>query len=254
MTLRKKIKNNKLTIGTWITINSPLIPDILSSAGFDWLCVDIEHTSIDLNDLMSLIISIENNNICPLVRVGENDSNLIKRVMDSGSYGVIVPNVCNSEDAISAVNAVKYPPTGTRGVGLYRAQGYGRSFKDYLKWLKFESVVIIQIEHIDAVENIDEILSVPNIDGFIIGPYDLSSSMGKPGKFEDKDVKEAIRKVLEVGRKYKLSSGFHSVSSKYEDLQKFINQKFNFLAFSLDSIFLGDKAFEEMKKIKKKIK
>ena len=252
--LKQKLLKRQLTIGSWITIGHPLIPEILSPAGFDWLCVDMEHSSIDLNNLLSVIISIENQNIVPLVRVGENNSNLIKRVMDSGSYGVIVPNVCNSEDAISAVNAVKYPPTGTRGVGLYRAQGYGRSFKNYLKWLKSESVVIIQIEHIDAVENIYEIFSVPNIDGFIIGPYDLSSSMGKPGKFEDKDVKEAIRKVLEVGRKYKLSSGFHSVSSKYEDLQKFIKQKFNFLAFSLDSIFLGDKAFEEMKKIKKKIK
>ena len=134
MTLKQKLKKNKLTIGCWLTISNRLIPEILSPAGFDWLCVDLEHTSIDLNQLLSLIISIENQKMVPLVRVGENNPNLIKRVMDIGAHGVIIPNVNSAKEARQAVESVKYPPSGSRGVGLYRAQGYGRKFNDYLKW------------------------------------------------------------------------------------------------------------------------
>ena len=93
MSLKQKLKNNKLTLGSWITISNPLIPEILSPAGFDWLCVDLEHTSIVLNELLPIIISIENQKMTPLVRVGENNPNLIKRVMDIGAHGVIVPNI-----------------------------------------------------------------------------------------------------------------------------------------------------------------
>ena len=190
--LKTAFARNKQTYGSWVTLSHPLIPEIMSQAGFDWLCIDMEHSSIELKDILPLIISIENNRMVPLVRVGENNPNLIKRVMDAGACGVIVPNVNSADEAIAAVNAVKYPPVGTRGVGLYRAQGYGYNFNDYLRWLENESVVIVQIEHIDAVKNIDEIFSVPGIDAFIIGPYDLSGSLGKPGAFDDKDVENAI--------------------------------------------------------------
>ena len=100
MSLKQKLKNNKLTLGSWITISNPLIPEILSPAGFDWLCVDLEHTSIDLNELLPIIISIENQKMTPLVRVGENNPNLIKRVMDIGAHGVIVPNISTAKSCI----------------------------------------------------------------------------------------------------------------------------------------------------------
>ena len=155
--LKYKLKNNMQTYGSWITISNPLIPEIVSQAGFDWLCIDMEHSSIDIGNALSLVISIENNNIVPLVRVGENNANLIKRVMDVGAHGVIVPNVNSLQDAQNAVQAVKYPPAGKRGVGLYRAQKFGNNFDDYLEWLQNESIVVIQIEHINAVKNIEEI-------------------------------------------------------------------------------------------------
>ncbi len=186
----------------------------------------------------------------PLVRVGENNSNLIKRVMDAGAYGGIVANVCNRNEAEAAVSSVKYPPIGTRGVGLYRAQGFGRSFEEYKKWLTEESIVIVQIEHIDAVNNIDEILSTPGIDAFMIGPYDLSGSLGKPGDFDAPEVKDALKTVMEAARKHNLSAGFHSVSSDPKEALKRINQGYNFLAFSLDSIFLGDAACRAMSELK----
>ena len=248
--LKKALAGNKQTYGSWITLSHPLIPDILAAAGFDWLVVDMEHSSIGLNELLPLIISIEANNMVPLVRVGENNSNLIKRVMDVGAYGVIVPNVNNREQALAAVNAVKYPPIGTRGIGLYRAQKYGRHFEEYKTWLSNESVVIVQIEHIDAVDKIDEILSIRGIDAFMVGPYDLSGSLGKPGVFDDPEVGRALEKVIEAGKRHNITAGFHSVSSDPEEARKREEEGYKFLAFSLDTIFLGDAACNALSKVK----
>jgi len=253
MTLKKKLKNNKISLGCWLTISNPLIPEILAPAGFDWFCIDIEHTSIDLNELLPLIISIENQKITPLIRVGENNPNLIKRVMDIGAHGIIVPNVNSAEEAIQAVKSVKYPPSGFRGVGLYRAQGYGRNFSDYLRWLKKESIVIVQIENIKAVENIDEIFSVKGIDAFLIGPYDLSGSINKPGNFDDDKFKKMINKILKSAKKYNIPAGFHSVSSDPNEAIKSLNKGYKFLAFSLDSILLQNAAVNALEKIKKSI-
>jgi len=248
--LKKILSEKRQTYGSWITIPHILIPEILAPAGFDWLVIDMEHSSIELRDLLTLIISIEANNMIPLVRVGENNPNLIKRVMDAGAYGVIVPNVCNKGDAEAAVNSVKYPPIGTRGVGLYRAQGFGRNFEAYKKWLAEVSIVIVQIEHIDAVNNIDEIFSTPGIDAFMIGPYDLSGSLGKLGDFEAPEVKDALEKVMDAARRHNIPAGFHSVSSDPEEARKRCEQGYQFLAFSLDSIFLGDAACRAMSELK----
>ena len=248
--IKKALQEQVPTYGSWVTLAHPLIPEFLAHAGFDWLTVDMEHSSITLSDLLPMLISIEANDMIPLVRVGENDPNLIKRVMDAGAYGVIVPNVNTSGEAKAAVHAVKYPPLGLRGVGLYRAQRYGRSFESYKKWLEKESVVIIQIEHIDAVNAIDEIFSVDGIDAFIIGPYDLSGSMGKPGALTDKDVEAAVKKVVEAARKHNIPAGYHSVPSDPNEVIKRREQGFVFLGYSLDGIFLQDAAAKGLEKIK----
>ncbi len=250
--LKKYLSEQKVTYGSWVTIAHPLIPEVLSHAGFDWLVVDMEHSSIDLSDLLPLIMSIEANGMVPLVRIGENNPNLIKRVMDAGAYGVIVANVCDGAEAANAVNAVKYPPTGSRGVGLYRAQQFGRKFEEYKKWLAEESVVIVQIEHIRAVKNIDAILTTPGIDGFMVGPYDLSGSMGKPGNFNDPGVVEAIDAIMKAAVKHRIPAGFHSVSSDPNEARRRRDQGFTFLAFSIDTIFLVDAALSALSKLKEK--
>ena len=248
--LKAKLENNAQSYGTWITLPHILIPEILAPAGFDWMVVDMEHSSIDLGDLLPMIISIEANGIVPLVRVGEHDPNLIKRVMDAGAYGVIVANVCSRNQAEQVVSAVKYPPAGSRGVGLYRAQKFGRGFEAYKKWLQEESVVIIQIEHIDAVANIDDIFSTPGLDGFLVGPYDLSGSLGKPGAFGDPAVKDALEQILAAARKHHLTAGFHSVSADPGEAAMRREQGYRFLAFSMDTIFLGDMAVNTLRKLR----
>jgi len=257
MTNYNKLKNalstSKVTIGSWITLAHPAIAEIMAKAGFDWLTIDMEHSAITLYQAQQLIQIVELCDVTPLVRVGENNPNLIKRVMDAGAHGVIVPMVNNKDDAIRAVNAVKYPPKGTRGVGLARAQGYGLEFEKYRKWVNKESIVIIQIEHIEAVDNLEEILSVQDIDGFIVGPYDLSASMGIPGEFEHPQVIEVLNRIMEVSQNYNVVLGFHVIPPDAEEVLKKINEGYRFIGFSLDTLFLGAKCKKELLKIKNRI-
>ena len=181
MTLKDLLKGRGVTLGSWITLGHPAIGEILAGCGFDWLTIDMEHSAITLAECQELVRVIELAGCAPLARVGENDPNLLKRVMDAGAHGVIVPQVNSREEALRAVASVRYPPEGTRGVGLARAQGYGLNFDTYREWNREESVVIVQVEHIEAVKHLGEILSVPGVDGFIVGPYDLSASLGHPG-------------------------------------------------------------------------
>lgn len=252
--VKKKLAANQLTIGSWITMAHMSIPEIMASANFDWLTIDMEHSVIELSDAQALISIIESKGIVPLVRVSENRSNLIKRVMDAGAYGVIVPMVNSVQDAENAVNAVKYPPRGSRGVGLARAQKYGIGFDEYVKNLNKNSIVIVQIEHIDAVDNLESIISVKGVDGCIIGPYDLSSSLGIPGKFDHPKMKKAINHIEKTCKKLNLPLGFHVIPAEYKLARKKIERGYTFIAFSLDFMFLGSKCRNEMKLLKGKIK
>ncbi|MHA2052762.1 MAG: HpcH/HpaI aldolase family protein, partial [Candidatus Hodarchaeales archaeon] len=151
------------------------------------------------------------------------------------------------------VKSVKYPPEGFRGVGLARAQGYGQEFSDYASTVNEESIVIIQIEHKDAVENLESILSVKGIDGCIIGPYDISGSLGVPGDFDHPDVKLAIEKVEKGCKHKKVPLGIHVIQPDYKLIVEKINNGYTFLAFSLDILFLGNSCREQMKLIRDNI-
>ena len=231
-------------------MNSAMSVEVMALAGFEWLVIDIEHTSIDMETVQILITTIQVNNMKALVRVSKNEEVVIKRVLDIGADGIIVPMVCSKEDAKMAVEYAKYPPAGKRGVGLYRASKYGTKFEEYKKWVDEELVIIAQIEHIDAVNNIDEILSVNGIDGTIIGPYDLSGSMGYPGEFEREDVKIAVQKVLDSCKEKNIPSGFHVVDTNPEKLKLKIEQGCTFLAYGIDYFFMRDAAISGMRKIK----
>ena len=249
--LKEKLKNNELTIGSWIMIGHPISVEVMALAGFEWLVIDMEHTSIDINTAQNLITTIQANGIKALVRVSKNEEVIIKKVLDIGADGIIVPMINSKEDAVKAVEFAKYPPIGKRGVGLYRASKYGVKFEEYKKWVEEELVIIAQIEHIDGVNNIEEILQVEGIDGTIIGPYDLSGSMGYPGKFERDDVKKAVQKVLDKCKKYNIPSGFHVVDTNPEKLKQKIKEGCTFLAYGIDYFFMRDLSINGMKEIKK---
>jgi len=206
----------------------------MAGAGFDWLTVDLEHSVITIREAEELIRIVALSGVCPLVRLSANDPTQIKRVMDAGAHGVIVPMVNSVSDAHRAVEAVLYPPEGKRGVGLARAQGYGRGFQPYREWLSQESVVIVQVEHIEAVNNLEAILSVEGVDGFIVGPYDLSGSLGVPGQFAHSTMQEAMERIKSVGTASGKAFGIHVVEPDIEELRQRVDEGFNFLAYSLD--------------------
>ncbi|MDD4527205.1 MAG: aldolase/citrate lyase family protein [Candidatus Margulisbacteria bacterium] len=249
--LKKKLQNKELTIGSWITIGHPAIPEILANAGFEWLVIDIEHTTIDFSMVQSLITSIQSKGMAALVRVSKNEEVVIKRVLDAGADGIIVPMVCNVQDARNAVSYAKYPPEGTRGVGLARAQNYGFGFNSYKQWIKKHLVVIAQIEHYEGINNLNEIIETEGIDGTIIGPYDLSGSLGFPGEYDKENVKDLLEKFKQICKTKKISMGFHVINPQIKKLKEKIDEGYNFLAFSTDFLFMGENAKNEMDKINK---
>jgi 2-dehydro-3-deoxyglucarate aldolase len=245
-----QIMNHDLTVGSWITIGNTAVAEIMARAGYDWLTIDMEHSAITLDVAQELIRVIELCGVAPLVRVGVNDATLIKRVMDGGAHGVIVPMVNSREDAEKAVTSVQYPPVGFRGVGLARAQKYGTDFESYKKWNERQSIVIVQIEHIEAVENMEAILAVPGVDGFIIGPYDLSGSLGAPGQFDHPEMVKALGRVKKVTKKMNILSGFHVVPPDPKVFQDKIKEGYKFLAYSLDALMLSTQNREFFKELR----
>lgn len=238
-------------LGSWITLNHPSIAEIMADAGFDWLCIDLEHSVTDYYEAQQLIVAIQSKGIKAFVRVGENNVRIIKRVLDAGADGIIVPSVNSKADAVKAVNAVKYPPYGTRGVGLARAQKYGFGFEDYRDSISKKIELIAQIEHISAIQELDQILSVDGIDGTFIGPYDLSGSIGKPGSFDDPEVKAALQKYEDITRRYNKLIGYHVVAPDHKLIEEKIKQGYNFIAFSFDAFFLGHMIRKELSNLKK---
>jgi len=232
--LKKKLINNEITLGSWITIGDESIAEIIAKAGYDWLVVDLEHSYIGIDTAAKIIRVIDLCGVTPLVRLTSNSSEQIKRVMDSGAHGIVVPMVNSAKDAKQAVSATRYAPKGVRGVGLARAQGYGVEFQEYLKWQENNPTVIVQIEHKDAVTNLKEILSVPGVDGFIIGPYDLSCSLGIPGKFKNKKFIDTMNYIKEVGLSLNCPAGLHIVEPDLKLLEQAIRDKFTFIAYSVD--------------------
>jgi 2-keto-3-deoxy-L-rhamnonate aldolase RhmA len=250
-TLKKKLLDKKLVIGSWITLAHPAIAEIMAGSGFDWLAVDLEHSVITIREAEELIRVIDLNGVVPLVRLTSNNSDQIKRVMDAGSHGVIVPMVNCAEDAELAVRAVKYPLFGKRGFGLARAQGYGNRFKEYLEWQEKNSVVIVQVEHIDAVNNLEEIFAVDGVDGYMIGPYDLSGSMGIPGQFDHPDLLEAMEKIRMVAAKFNKTGGVHVVEPDASQLRQAIKEGQRFIAYSVDIRMIGQACREGLDFVKK---
>ena len=254
MQLKSKLKNNVLTVGTWITLAHPAIAEIMSKRGFDWVSIDLEHSIITIREAEELIRVIDLCGNTPLVRLSSNDPVQIKRVMDAGAGGIILPMVQSLDDINKAFSAIHYPPTGSRGVGLARAQGYGTRFHDYKNWLKDNAVLIPQIENIDAVNHIDSILASDQVDGYLIGPYDLSASMGLTGELQHPDVLEAIKKVKKAGLTAKKPGGLHVVEPDPEKLNSLIGEGFLFLAYSVDFRMLDVSCYEGIKVRDKKLK
>ena len=252
--LKSALVAKELTIGSWLTLADTDICEIMTHRNFDWLAIDAEHSSIGLREMSRMIQVIDLAGTIPIVRVGSNNPLLIKHALESGAHGIIVPMINTPEDAQLAVASAHYPPLGQRGVGLYRAQSYGTKFKNYKEWCANEIVVIAQIEHRTGVKNLDKIMNTDGIDGFLVGPYDLSGSFGKPGNFEDPEVKKSLETVQNYCKSGKKPGGYHVVHTINNALEKKINEGYQFIAYGTDMIFLNEKLEAEERLIKDLLK
>lgn len=242
--LKEGLQNQELALGSWITLAHPAVAEIMARAGFAWLAVDLEHSVITIREAEELIRVIELCGVVPLVRLSANDPVQIKRVMDAGAQGVIVPMVNSAQEAEQAVARVRYPPQGWRGVGLARAQGYGADFARYREWVNQGTTVIVQVEHIQAVHNLAAILATEGVDGFMVGPYDLSGSLGVPGQFAHPAMLEAMAAIRRAGATSGKAAGIHVIEPNVEEVRQRIAEGYSFIAFSLD-IRMLDRACRE---------
>ena len=240
---KAKLRKKSISLGAWLQIGNTNSAEILSSSeSFDWVCIDLEHSAISIEKCEDMIRTIETSGSLPIVRLTSNNSNQIKRVMDSGSLGIIVPMANSLKEVQKAYDSMHYFPRGNRGVGLARAQAWGKEFDSYKDKIDKETLLIPQIEHVDAVRNIDEIFSSNLIDAYLVGPYDLSSSLGSPGDFTTSEYKKALRHIKSTAKKYKIPSGYHLVDPDIKQLKKLIKEDYQFIAYGMDTTMLRDSA------------
>ena len=236
---RSRLRNGERLNGTMVTLPTPAVAEMLADAGFDWLFVDAEHGPLDTAEILSILQAVDDRIPC-IVRVPAAEEVYIKRTLDLGATGIIAPQVNTAKTAAAVVSAARYAPEGGRGVGLARAHGYGFSFQEYIQRANKETTVIVQAEHAESVENIEEIVSVPGIDAVLLGPYDLAASLGKMGAIDDPVVISAIDRVTEVCQRSKIPLGYFGVTA--EAVQPYADRGFNLLIAGTDTLFLGSAA------------
>ena len=235
--LRKKLKNKQASIGSWIQSGSDNIAEIMADAGYDWLVIDMEHGSISISDLPNLVRAIELHACLPLVRIPEGNKFFCKNALDAGAAGVLIPDIRSPEHLKNIISWCCWPPIGQRGVGFSRANLYGKYFDDYMEEAQ-APFIVAQIEHVDAIVNLEAILKVPGLDAIIIGPYDLSASMGIPGQFDNDEYYQAIYEYEKMIADSNIPFGIHIVHPEKELLQKKIGQRYLFIGYGTDALFL----------------
>ena len=236
--IREKLKNNQLSIGSWMQLPNSSVAEIMGNAGYDWVVLDLEHGSISISQLPDLFRAIELGNTLPLARIAQAHPKDCKQALDAGAGGIIVPMIESAEQLESVKGACCWPPVGNRGVGFSRANLFGKYFNEYKEEAQ-TPLLIAQIEHINAVNNLEEVLQVKGLDAIIVGPYDLSASMSITAQFDHPDFLEAMERILILCNKYRIPCGDHVVHPDIKNLKKRIEQGYCFIAFSADAIFLN---------------
>jgi 2-dehydro-3-deoxyglucarate aldolase/4-hydroxy-2-oxoheptanedioate aldolase len=247
LNIRARLKKKDVLIGTLITIPVPEIAEIMVGVGYDWLWVDTEHSPFNAQGAQRILQAVDHR--CPCaIRIPSIDEVWIKKALDIGATGIIAPGVNSAEEAERIVRMCKYPPRGTRGVGIGRAHGYGLQFKEYVANANDEIAVILQAENINAVKNISDIVRVSDIDAILIGPYDLSASMGKMGSIEDADVQAAMASIMESCRDAGVPLGIFADSA--ESAKQYIQQGFSLVAISTDCLHMARGAGAALRAVK----
>jgi len=243
---RQRLKSGERLLGTMITLASAETAEVLASTGFDWFFLDNEHSPMEAVELQR-VMQGAGSTPCA-VRVSHSAEVPIKKALDIGAAGIIAPQVNSAEQAAQVVSWAKYAPVGTRGVGIGRAHGYGLKFQDYVSHANDEVAVIVQAEHVDAVNNIEAIARVPGVDAVLIGPYDLSASLGCLGEVTHPEVVAAIDRVTAACRTVNLPLGIFGLSA--QAVQPYIERGYTLIVAGADTVFLGNAARQLLAQVK----
>jgi 2-dehydro-3-deoxyglucarate aldolase len=239
--LRAGLRSGGATLGSWMQIPHASVAEIMGQAGYDWVALDLEHGAIGLHQLPDLCRALELGATLPLARLAEGHAKDCKQALDAGVGGVIVPMVESAEQLRWLIDACRWPPAGSRGVGFSRANLFGKQFEAYREEAQ-APLLVAMIEHIRAVENLDAILQVTGLDAVLIGPYDLSASMGMTAQFGERTFGEALNRIRALSQQHGVPCGIHVVQPDPVELEKRLEEGYRFIAYSIDAVFLYSSA------------
>jgi 2-dehydro-3-deoxyglucarate aldolase len=197
--LKQKWRDGRTSPGMWLRLTDPLVAEMIGELGFDWVIIDAEHAAYDMQPLQNLLVALHGSGTIPIVRVHTNDPTHIKRVLDIGAGGVLVPQLTSAAEVEAAIAACRYPPTGIRGAGPRRASRFGH-VPNYFATANDQVIVLVMLEMVGAVNELDAILKLPGVDGLVIGPTDLAMGMGLQGNFGHPAVQQAVEAVCVKAR------------------------------------------------------
>jgi 2-keto-3-deoxy-L-rhamnonate aldolase RhmA len=233
------MRSGERLLGTLVTLAAPEVAELMRIVGFDWLFLDGEHTPLEAVELQRLLQAAGPELAC-LVRVPEAGEAAVKKALDIGAAGIVVPMVNSAEEAERVVRLARYTPLGTRGVGLGRAQGYGLRLREYLEQANRGVSVVIQAEHIQAVERMEEIVRVEGVDAVFVGPYDLSASLGRPGEVDHPEVAAAVDRVTTVCRAAGMPLGVFGADARA--VRPYVERGYTLIVAGVDTLLLGEGA------------
>jgi len=246
--LKESLRNREKLFASWVSYSHPSITETFSKVGFDFIAIDMEHSTINLAEAQRIIAACQSENVPCLPRPVSHSNDYVKPLLESGADGILFQMVNTAEQIKKIINDVKYPPIGNRSYGVSRAQGYGFDFQSYVKDWNETSSLIIQVESIEAVENIDELLSFDEVDAVMVGPYDISGSLGVPGQLNHQKVIDASKKVIKSCEKFGKSCGTQISDPDKQNIKELFDLGYTYAILGSD-LFVLWKWAEKMKKI-----
>ena len=235
--IRLKLKQGGYTVGSWMQIPHPSVAEIMGDAGYDWVAIDMEHGAISHHQLPDLFRALELGNTLPLARIPHGDPTFCKQALDAGAGGVIVPMINNASQLIAVRDSCRWPSAGKRGVGFSRANLFGKYFDSYIQEAQ-APILVAMIEDFTAVHQLDQILDVKGLDAILIGPYDLSASLGLTAMFDHPEFCEVMTKIRNLAASKSVACGIHVVDPSPDQLKRHLDDGYRFVAHSIDAVFL----------------
>ena len=246
--LKQALRNREQLFAAWVSYAHPSITETFAKAGFDFIAIDMEHSTVSLAEGQRIIAACQSEEVPCLPRPVSHSNDYIKPLLESGADGLLIQMVNTADEVANLINDLKYPPVGKRSYGVSRAQGYGFEFSEYITQWNESSTFIIQVESIEAVNNIEDLLAFDEIDAVMVGPYDISGSLGVPGQLDHPKVLEASKKVITACEKYEKSCGTQLNDPNKKNIQNLFDLGYTYAILGSD-LFVLWKWAEQMKNI-----